>query len=235
MFKRKILKSKASQKDVKMTLPWATHSILLPYIQVDSKLGAGAYGTVYKITYKGVIACKKEGKYPNLKGNFAKEAQCLMQLDGAGGASKLLAIASDCPLFIMSYVGGFTLHSIQHKLDTSSLISVYQLLTQKLREVHQAGLVHCDLKESNILVELEQNFSVQDISIIDFGHGRAIGDTLQIKNTKLTWYAPEIFTKQPVSPATDLYSLGFMMKKLFTDKLEDSPPSLQILVDELMQ
>ena len=85
-------------------------------------------------------------------------------------------------------------------------------LAERLQEIHEVGLVHCDLHSSNIIVN-----NPYDVRIIDVGYTRKAGKRLHLKSpsdNESTFYAPEVFDNSPVSFKTDVFSLGYALKNI---------------------
>ena len=93
-------------------------------------------------------------------------------------------------------------------------------LAERLQEIHEVGLVHCDLHSSNIVVN-----TPNDIRIIDLGYTRAAGKRLHLQSPSdnaSSFYAPELFDNSPVSFKTDVYSLGYILKEIKSVMLDGS-------------
>jgi tetratricopeptide (TPR) repeat protein len=100
----------------------------------------------------------------------------------------------------------------RHRLNWAG-IRVEDALVQillALTYLHRRGIVHCDLKPSNVLI-----CSDRLIRLIDFGiASESMGKTPSA--VTLRYLAPELIAGAPVSPAADLYSLGILAYELFT-------------------
>lgn len=84
--------------------------------------------------------------------------------------------------------------------------------------LHSCGIIHCDIKSSNILVS-------QDLStckICDFGFSEVINadfrTTIPSVGTTL-WMAPEVKTGEPPTTSSDIYSSGVVLYEIFTNTL----------------
>lgn len=85
-------------------------------------------------------------------------------------------------------------------------------LFNKIKEMHDKGVIHLDLKAKNILVHLGETVSDTTLRLIDFGLARQMREgeaeiTLPDTGGSLYSAAPEAFLKEPVSPKTDIYSI----------------------------
>lgn len=120
---------------------------------------------------------------------------------------------------------------------TLSLIDIFQMLTDKLGEIHDRSIVHCDLKAVNIIINRNPDNSLKNVHIIDFGLARVIGETLKFSNPvearQEDCYAPELFIGKPVSPVTDFYPSVILLESVI-EGMSDVPKPLEILADKLM-
>ncbi|XP_034042773.1 serine/threonine-protein kinase 17B [Thalassophryne amazonica] len=98
-------------------------------------------------------------------------------------------------------------------------VHITRLIRQTLEGVHhlhQSNLVHLDLKPQNIL--LTSLSPPGDIKIVDFGLARrlgAVGELREILGTP-EYVAPEILNYEPITTATDLWSVGVIAYMLVT-------------------
>ncbi|XP_075767402.1 serine/threonine-protein kinase 17A-like [Pelodiscus sinensis] len=96
---------------------------------------------------------------------------------------------------------------------------VIRLVRQILRGVaflHQHSVVHLDLKPQNIL--LTSSSPLGDIRIVDFGLSRqvdAVGEVREILGTP-EYVAPEVLSYEPISTATDMWSVGVLTYVMLT-------------------
>src|SRR5690625_5863 len=84
-------------------------------------------------------------------------------------------------------------------------------IAQTLDAVHQAGVVHGDVKPSNVMVAGERT------TLIDFGiasDSSGHGDGPRYGTTASM--APELIRAEPVTPATDMYGLGCLIFEALT-------------------
>ena len=106
--------------------------------------------------------------------------------------------------------------SLQGKLfSQEELISrIIPDINEGLKAIHDAGIIHKDLKPSNIML----NADGKTVSIIDFGISSAVdgGQTILLTKTGMTpeYSAPETF-KSIYYEGSDYYSLGITLFELF--------------------
>ncbi|XP_030625690.1 serine/threonine-protein kinase 17A [Chanos chanos] len=96
---------------------------------------------------------------------------------------------------------------------------VKRLLRQILEGVaflHRNNVVHLDLKPQNIL--LTSDSPLGDIKIVDFGLSRLVSNNQEIREIMGTpeYVAPEILNYEPISTATDMWSIGVLAYVMLT-------------------
>lgn len=97
-------------------------------------------------------------------------------------------------------------------------------LADALAAVHDAQLVHGDVKASNVMIEPSGQ-----VTLLDFGAALETAiDALPLAASPLT-AAPEVLNGQPAGPSSDMYSLGVLLVRLFSDRYPFSGNSLEQL------
>ncbi len=162
-------------------------------------------------------------------GQFKREIEHLVNLNHRGivqiyDAGKLVHAGETRPWFAMELVHGAQLDQYLASLQgertrTERCLQVFADVCQAVAHAHRAGIVHCDLKFQNILVD-----ESDQAKVIDFGIGllhkvRADQSSVPIRAAgTLPYMAPERFG----DPATardvrsDVYSLGVVLYRMFT-------------------
>jgi serine/threonine-protein kinase len=112
----------------------------------------------------------------------------------------------------VAYVAGPTLQEhikAAGQLPVDELVRLAKGLASGLDALHERGIVHRDLKTSNVLL-------ADGVALLtDFGLAKGAGYTVltkpgQVMGT-LEYMAPELIRGEPASPASDLYALGCMV------------------------
>ena len=113
------------------------------------------------------------------------------------------------PWLVMKYIRGRSLDKILREgaLGERAIAAIGLPIVQALSATHRAGVIHRDIKPTNIMVADDRS-----IFLIDFGIARIDGTTRITNRYKLIgtpeFLAPERVQDKPVGSATDLWSFG---------------------------
>jgi len=117
----------------------------------------------------------------------------------------------------MEYLDGRSLDSIVREeapLPADHAIELTDQVLRAARFAHRRGVVHRDLKPHNVIVDEEGRVKVTDFGIAQAGASE-ITQTGSIMGTA-RYLSPEQAQGLPVSPRSDLYSIGVMLYELLT-------------------
>ena len=160
---------------------------------------------------------------------FEAERQALAMMDHPHIARVLDAgeTESGSPYFVMELVRGIPLTDFcdQNQLNPRERLGLFIDVCQAVQHAHQKGVIHRDLKPTNVLVTLHDGKPV--VKVIDFGVVKAVGQQLTAK-TIYTRFTQMIGTPLYMSPEqaemsgldvdtrSDIYSLGVLLYELLT-------------------
>lgn len=161
---------------------------------------------------------------------FHAERQVLARMEHPGIAHVFDAGSDEegAPFIVMELVRGLPITEFaeQHRLSIRDRIRLFGEVCHAVQHAHQKGVLHRDLKPTNILVSDETGKFVS--KIIDFGIAKPITDTLapgwtlegQLVGT-LEYMSPEQLAGRTdkVDTRTDVYSLGVVLHELLTGQL----------------
>ena len=207
--------------------------------EVESVLGRGAQGVVYLardnrlkrfVAIKTIGLKSAEGAIDTAQ--FQKEAHAVAKLKHANIVPIYdIGEWQGRPYLVLEYVEGKTLADAISDRDKYSIFDLLKMcvgMLDGLAHAHAQGVIHCDIKPSNIL--LDNNSSVK---LTDFGISRLLSDsTAELKKMQgtLRYLAPEVVTGQSVCAQSDVFSIGLVMYELLTGKpaikAKDSAASL---------
>ncbi|AJE83100.1 Ser/Thr protein kinase [Streptomyces albus] len=193
-----------------------------PY-RLLGRLGSGGMGRVYLGRSTGGRTVAVKVVHPHFaldeefRARFRREVAAARTVGGAWTAPVLDADPdAPVPWVATGYVAGPSLtHAVAGSPDPSPLpeqaLRVLGAgLAEALTEVHAHGLVHRDVKPSNVLLALDGP------RLIDFGIARAVDGTTSLTSTGASigspgYMAPEQILGQGVTGAADVFSLGAVL------------------------
>jgi non-specific serine/threonine protein kinase/serine/threonine-protein kinase len=134
------------------------------------------------------------------------------------------------PYFAMEFVDGpwLTRYCEERQLALLPRLDLFLQTCGAIQHAHQKGVIHRDIKSSNILVQTEDGRAIP--KVIDFGVAKAVGAQLTartlVTQVGQTIGTPEYMSPEQAGPAgfdvdtrTDVYSLGVVLYELLTGRL----------------
>jgi predicted Ser/Thr protein kinase len=193
--------------------------------QLIELLGRGGMGEVWRAhdtEIDRVVAIKMllphYAKDPDFEKRFLREARAAGRLDDPHIVPIYDVGEIDGRLYVtMRLINGTDLQALLDAgpLEPSRAVHIIEQIASALHSAHQAGLVHRDVKPSNILLT-DNDFAY----LIDFGIARGATDTaLTSANTTIgTWayMAPERFSTGESKPSADIYALACVLYQCLT-------------------
>ena len=211
--------------------------------QLMERLGRGGMATVYKAYQPSLdryVAVKVLSTFlaqdPDFTARFQREAQAIAKLNHPnilpvydyGQEGELIYI-------VMRYVEGGTLQDmLGQSLDLDTTVEIIAQVGGALDYAHQRGLVHRDVKPSNVLMA-EGSWAL----LGDFGLVRMTRASTRITKTGVamgtpTYIAPEQAQDRDVDGRSDIYSLGVVLFEMLTGRVPfEGDTSLVVLLKHL--
>lgn len=193
------------------------------------KVGEGGFGEVWQAVdhqLDSAVALKFLRRLPTGASSdrlLVEEGQKVRRLTESGhrGAghivrvNRAVAATDDMPAFLdLQWMGGYGLDGRLPRNTPMPLEQIITILSQVvlgLECAHDRGIVHCDLKPSNILVDDEE----KSYRLSDFGLARRVGELLGQSSGTPPYMSPEQFTHpDKVDQLSDIYSLGVIMFRM---------------------
>lgn len=223
-----------------------TEKILsLPLIEPDGhigrfnirrSLGAGGMGEIFEAydteLHRTVAIKVLAAKYvedETMKQRFSREARMASQLNHPNIAVIFeIGEAAGNPYIVMEYVSGITLADrlADGLLDLDTVIEVGRQIADALTEAHERGVIHRDIKTSNIMINDRGK-----VKVLDFGLAKPMSVlTKAASKTRLTesgvllgtvnYMSPEQATgRGQVTHLSDIFSLGVVLYEITAGRL----------------
>lgn len=103
-----------------------------------------------------------------------------------------------------------------------------------LSAIHQAGIVHCDLKPENFLIGSDNTVQITDFGIASLPGQDNDPELLSRGVGTLHYLAPEILNGEGYTPLTDIYSVGVSLYQLLTNNLPFEGTSAAELINRIV-
>ncbi|MEQ9412101.1 MAG: serine/threonine protein kinase [Fuerstiella sp.] len=194
------------------------------------RLGTGAYGTVWlaREEHTGRLVAIKY--YPHRRGlNWSllnREVEKLATLYASRNIVRLLDVGwnAEPPYYVMEFVENGSLggYLAGGPLGAEETVRITQQVCNALIEAHGAGVLHCDLKPDNVL--LDAQFQVR---LCDFGQSRMSHEQSPALGT-LYYMAPEQADLEAIPDARwDVYAVGALMYHMLAGQPPFRSPAIQ--------
>ncbi|XP_031126593.1 putative receptor-like protein kinase At4g00960 [Ipomoea triloba] len=210
---------------------FASIQLITNVFSPDNKIGEGGYGSVYK----GMLPSGQEVAIKRLSRNsgqgekeFRNEVEVVAKLQHKN-LVKLLGYCSkrDEKILIYEFVPNGSLDYFlfdpekQHVLEWSKRYKIIRGIARGLLYLHEDSrlrIIHCDLKTSNILLDVNM-----DPKIADFGMAKTFGiDQIQGNTSRIVgtygYMSPEYAMHGEFSVKSDVFSFGVMVIEIITGK-----------------
>jgi serine/threonine protein kinase len=152
---------------------------------------------------------------------FQREARALEKLSHPNIVPFYGLYQSSLGLFLVEkYIDGATLKDIIRKRDNKTFsinetLVFLKVICTALNYAHNYGVVHCDIKPGNIMVDRSGKIFLADFGVAR--HAESTTTTIGAAGTP-AYMAPEQIRGDMVSVGTDIYSLGVMVFEMMTGR-----------------
>ncbi|HEY1648915.1 MAG TPA: protein kinase [Terracidiphilus sp.] len=221
---------------------FSSGDVVMGRFRIVRELGSGGMGDVYEaldLELSQAIALKSIRpeivENPGVLARFRREVQLARRLSGPNVCRihELFVIGSsgalDSAFLTMEFLDGITLSDRVKQTGPIPWREAQALandICSGLTTIHDAGIIHRDLKGSNIMLADRNGF--QRAVLMDFGLARELVSLSAANESGLTvpgavmgtpeYMAPEQFEGKPVTPATDVYAMGVLLYEMVTAK-----------------
>jgi eukaryotic-like serine/threonine-protein kinase len=210
-------------------------TVIGPY-KLLQQIGEGGFGAVFMaeqtqpVRRKVALKVIKAGMDSRqVIARFEAERQALAMMDHQNIARVLDVGTTETgrPFFVMELVHGIpiTKYCDDNHLTPRERLELFVPVCQAIQHAHQKGVIHRDVKPSNVMVTLYDGKPVP--KVIDFGIAKATEQTLT-ERTMFTQFGQMVGTLEYMSPEqaemsalgvdtrSDIYSLGVLLYELLT-------------------
>lgn len=200
--------------------------------RLERLIGEGGFGQVWRARREGsgeLVAIKilhlELVRSTDALTRFQRELEAIARLDhpnvvrGLGHGT----LTDGRPYLVLEHVDGPSLREVIHDrgaLPPADMLAILEPLCAALSVAHQAGLVHRDVKASNVILS-SRDGAMRPV-LLDFGlvklldqEGPGLTSSRSMLGTPAAM-APEQMRGQPVDARTDVYALGLLAFHMLT-------------------
>jgi serine/threonine protein kinase len=197
----------------------------LAQYEIVERVGVGGMGVVYRaldLRLDRAVALKflppAAAASPEARARLLVEARALSALDhpNIGVVHEVAETPSGQSFIALGWYDGETLRNRLRRgpLDVADAVAIAHQIAAALEAAHQAGIIHRDVKPSNILI------TTQGVpKLLDFGIAKTTGAEPTREGRTygtVAYMSPEQTYGEPVDPRTDQWSLGVVLYEMLT-------------------
>jgi eukaryotic-like serine/threonine-protein kinase len=207
-------------------VPGHDPSLVLGRYRLGRKLGAGGFGTVWIGHDERLdrdVAVKALPRERIVGGRFEREARAAARLTHPGIVTLYEAAVDDDGAYLVSeLIRGKTLATLIEagRLSDRDIVEIAIALCDALGHAHAHGIVHRDVKPSNVLIPDRPTSRAHPAKLTDFGVARVIGGDSLTRTGDVVgtaaYMAPEQAEGREVGPPADLYAVALVTYEALT-------------------
>ena len=225
-----------------LVLAGKTKALIMHNYTILDRLGAGGMGQVFKAEHrrmKRVVALKmlptSVSTDPAALARFQREVEAAAQLSHPNIVAAYDADeANGAHFLVMEYIDGRDLSALvktEGPLSPQRAVGCILQAARGLEFAHQKGVIHRDVKPSNLLLDSQGTVKVLDLGLARIDGGAGLTGSGEVMGT-VDYMAPEqAISARTVDARADIYSLGCALYYLVTGK---PPYDGQSLTDKLL-
>lgn len=195
--------------------------------RIVRELGRGAMGVVFEAVHEGLgrkcalkLLRPAQSSDEDAVRRFEREARILAKLDSPHLVEVLDVARTELgvPYLVMELLEGESLEArlARGELPPEEALAIVRDVALGAHAAHVAGVVHRDLKLSNVVLTAS-GAKVVDFGVASFFDGSMDGSTASVAGTPRTM-SPEQLLGEKVGPASDVWAIGVVTYRLFAGK-----------------
>lgn len=224
-FRRDVVYSTCDQPAIEMPRDLIGETLLNQF-RIETFIASGGMATIYRVwdTQRSVPLAMKVlhpelAADPTFIARFEREAESLRRLVHPNIVPFYgLFHAGDITFLLERYIDGPSLDEMLRAragqpLPLGEALVFFKALYTSLGYAHAQGIIHCDVKPGNVLIDQGGH-----VYLTDFGIARFMDSSTTTSSALGTplYMAPEQIRGERVTPQSDVYSLGVVMFELLT-------------------
>jgi serine/threonine protein kinase len=218
--------SRASARRTVAAASSGAPEFVLGRYRLVKRLGSGGFGSVYAGRDERLdrdVAVKVLPRERIVGGRFEREARAAARLSHPAIVTLYEAAVDDEGAYLVSeLVRGRTLDEVlaSGRLSDRAILAIGISICEALEHAHEQGVIHRDVKPSNVLLPTRPLSPGHPAKLTDFGVARIVGgDSLtrtgDVVGT-LAYMAPEQAEGRECGPAVDLFALALVLYEALT-------------------
>jgi serine/threonine-protein kinase len=197
------------------------------HYQILARLGAGGHGEVYEgwdSRLRRKVAIKRHRALDPLRdpASLVKEARMTASLHHPAFA-QIYSIEQDDEgwAIVMELIAGQTWRQLaqdkERPLDLPTVLGWMVQLAEAMEAAHQSGLIHGDLKPSNLMLDPAGKVRILDLGLAFHDDAQATTSVMQLEQQgTIAYMAPEVLLGAAPGRQSDIYAMGVILFELAT-------------------
>ncbi|XP_070765888.1 raf-1 proto-oncogene, serine/threonine kinase a isoform X2 [Enoplosus armatus] len=198
-------------------------------VYLNSRIGSGSFGTVYKGKWHGDVAVKilkVTNPTPEQFQAFRNEVAVLRKTRHVNILLFMGYMTKDNLAIVTQWCEGSSLYKHLHVLETNfkiiQLIDIARQTAQGMDYLHAKNIIHRDMKSNNIFLHEGLTVKIGDFGLATVKARWSGSHQVEQPSGSILWMAPEVIRMQdnnPYSFQSDVYSYGIVLFELMTGEL----------------
>ena len=224
--------------------------VIAPEYEIVELIGSGGMGTVYKARISGTqsqVAIKVLDnellKDSAARKRFRREAEAISSLESPNliSINAIKQTETGAPYIVMEYHPGKDLSAViaaDDEIKQNRILNIASQICEALMCAHERGIIHRDVKPSNVLIDENETVKLTDFGIATIeskvdSPSKNLTRTGEIFGSP-NYMSPEQCEGETVDKRSDIYSFGCLLYEMITGKPPFAGPNpVQIVLKQL--